>query len=619
MIVQFFRYGGGLSKGPLNYLLGKDRKREHASLLIGNEKEVSELIDSSPFQKKYTSGCLSFYEDDLPEENKRKIMQEFEQCLFPGLTPDNYRVLWIEHKDKFNPQTGKNRLELNFLIPNVEILTGKRLQPFYHVADLPRVDLFKKKVNFEFSLHDPNNPENQQATTLQKNLPKDVKEFKQRLNHYAEIALIEGQIHDRSSMKMWLEELGYVVTKEAPKSLSIKNPYGDEKRPIRLTGLIYEQNFRAREAGTSITAKASETYRANARSRYESDIQRYREQLERKSRELEGKYQFNEDGNTHLSEPIHRPSVDSSQPNLRTGIKENDGGLQPSDKSAKENDIELIGKPESTDGRKKSYLGKIQPIEPRSNGSNYIQKNTYKFERSSDFTSSCISYYLHVHSRLEHQRKTASSTHTGRKTGEKQGVSRLALEYRADAENYEIGAQYDFRSPVISNYQRAAIAAEAATGHTRRSIEFIKNAVTDDKELRTIASSSFADRENLQRLIPSDFGKTVIGDVISAIRRSIDQATATAFKHLIGWVNHQGADQSGYRSVIAEFGATRDTEANKAISGSNNHGIELGRVVSKGIAEIDTDTVFKALGKLENRREQARKASLDFQSNSPHI
>ena len=30
MIVQFFRYGNGMSKGPLNYLLGKDRKRDHA-------------------------------------------------------------------------------------------------------------------------------------------------------------------------------------------------------------------------------------------------------------------------------------------------------------------------------------------------------------------------------------------------------------------------------------------------------------------------------------------------------------------------------------------------------------------------------------------------------------
>lgn len=67
-------------------------------------------------------------------------MAEFEACIFAGMDPGQYRVLWIEHRDKINEETGKQRLELNFLIPNVEITTGQRLQPFYHEADLPRVD-----------------------------------------------------------------------------------------------------------------------------------------------------------------------------------------------------------------------------------------------------------------------------------------------------------------------------------------------------------------------------------------------------------------------------------------------------------------------------------------------
>lgn len=73
MIVQFFRYGNGLSKGPLDYLLGKERDREHAQILSGSEQEVAELIDSSPYAKKYTSGCLSFYEGDLSDEDKPEL------------------------------------------------------------------------------------------------------------------------------------------------------------------------------------------------------------------------------------------------------------------------------------------------------------------------------------------------------------------------------------------------------------------------------------------------------------------------------------------------------------------------------------------------------------------
>ena len=58
-------------------------------------------------------------------------MANFEKCLFPGMDQNQYRVLWIEHKDKINEETGRQRLELNFLIPNVEIESGQRLQPYY--------------------------------------------------------------------------------------------------------------------------------------------------------------------------------------------------------------------------------------------------------------------------------------------------------------------------------------------------------------------------------------------------------------------------------------------------------------------------------------------------------
>lgn len=44
------------------------------------------------------------------------------------MSSDQYRVLWVEHRDKVNEETGESRLELNFLIPNVEVNGGKRLQ-----------------------------------------------------------------------------------------------------------------------------------------------------------------------------------------------------------------------------------------------------------------------------------------------------------------------------------------------------------------------------------------------------------------------------------------------------------------------------------------------------------
>ena len=193
MIVDFFRHGSGLSKGCLDYLLGEDREREHALVLSGDVELTAQLIDSSPFAKKYTSGCLSFYEHDLNDQDKQQIIQNFEECLFPGLNQDQYQILWVQHQDKVNQDTGQTRLEFNFVIPNVELSTGKRLQPFYAPVDLDRVDLFKQITNTQHRLYDPDDPEHRQLFLNKKNLPKDIKDFKEQLHQrvYRAVAMVK--------------------------------------------------------------------------------------------------------------------------------------------------------------------------------------------------------------------------------------------------------------------------------------------------------------------------------------------------------------------------------------------------------------------------------------------
>lgn len=152
MIVKFHRRGVGRGSGAPEYLLGRDGMREDATLLRGDPQEIQDLCDSSPYAKKYTSGVLSFEEADIPEEQKQELMDSFESTLMSGLDKDQYSVLWVEHQDK-------GRLELNFVIPNVELTTGKRLQPYYDRADRPLVDSWKECANHRYQFSDPNDPE----------------------------------------------------------------------------------------------------------------------------------------------------------------------------------------------------------------------------------------------------------------------------------------------------------------------------------------------------------------------------------------------------------------------------------------------------------------------------
>ena len=283
MIVDFFRHGSGLSKGCLDYLLGEDREREHAQLLSGDVELSAQLIDSSPFAKKYTSGCLSFYEHDLSDQDKQKIMQNFEECLFPGLDKDQYQILWVQHQDKINQDTGETRLELNFVIPNVELSTGKRLQPFYAPADLDRVDLFKQIINTEHSLYDPDDPEHRQLFLNKKNLPKDIKDFKEQLHQRVYRAVSNGEVADRQELVQWLESNQINVTRQVKNSISIENPYEGAKRPIRLEGEIYEQGFRATGEYRQEVQQRIEEYRGTTSERYRANVTDYQRQLEHKS------------------------------------------------------------------------------------------------------------------------------------------------------------------------------------------------------------------------------------------------------------------------------------------------------------------------------------------------
>ena len=290
MIVDFFRHGSGLSKGCLDYLLGEDREREHAQVLSGDVELTAQLIDSSPFAKKYTSGCLSFYEHDLSDQDKQKIMQNFEECLFPGLDKDQYQILWVQHQDKINQDTGETRLELNFVIPNVELSTGKRLQPFYAPVDLDRVDLFKQITNTEHSLYDPDDPEHRQLFLNKKNLPKDIKDFKEQLHQRVYRAVANGEVADRQELVQWLESNQINVTRQVKNSISIENPYEGAKRPIRLEGEIYEQGFRATGEYRQEVQQRIEEYRGTTSERYRANVTDYQRQLEHKSQYHSDRY-----------------------------------------------------------------------------------------------------------------------------------------------------------------------------------------------------------------------------------------------------------------------------------------------------------------------------------------
>lgn len=264
MIVKFHARGRGGGSGPVNYLLGKERNREGASVLQGKPEEVRELIDASPYVKKYTSGVLSFAEQDLAPGEREKVMDSFERVLLPGLDRDQYSVLWVEHQDK-------GRLELNFVIPNTELLTGHRLQPYFDRADRPRIDAWQTTVNARLGLHDPNAPENRRTLVTPGNLPKTKQEASQTITNGLLRLCESGEVQTRHDVVQALSRSGFNVVRTTQNSISIADPDGGQN--IRLRGALYEQSFEAGDGLRAEIERAAAVYRADAESR----LQRARE------------------------------------------------------------------------------------------------------------------------------------------------------------------------------------------------------------------------------------------------------------------------------------------------------------------------------------------------------
>ncbi|QED69335.1 hypothetical protein FTV94_23875 (plasmid) [Escherichia coli] len=310
MIVKIHGRGAGGGSGPVDYLLGPDRQREQATVLRGNPEHVKELIDGCEFARTYTSGVLSFQESDLPEGEKQRLMDEWEQTLMTGLDKDQYACLWVQHQDK-------GRLELNFVIPNIELQSGKRLQPYFDRADRPRVNAWQTLTNDRLGLRDPNDPANRRALTPSNDLPRNKQQAAEAITKGL-ISLIEqGEITDRKGVISHLTDAGLSVVRETKSSISIADPAGGPN--IRLKGVLYERDFKFSAGVREQIEAASQDYRNERRERIREARETYHRGLEIKLREHTDRYPRRERQPAKTDTPLSRNDM-AVQPLALSGI-----------------------------------------------------------------------------------------------------------------------------------------------------------------------------------------------------------------------------------------------------------------------------------------------------------
>ncbi|WP_237673991.1 relaxase/mobilization nuclease domain-containing protein [Vreelandella profundi] len=293
MIVKFFKHGKNQKKplravkNSVGYLFsdkdanGQQRAVEPA-LMRGSVQEFSDVVGYGKFAGRYTSGVLSFAENNIPDEVQEEIISDFEKTLLPGLEHDQYSSLWVKHQDK-------GRLELHFMFAGEELHTNKRLNAYYHRADITRINAWKDAVNVEYSLHDPNSPSNKQPNLHAKNLPKDKKELVEKLTEHMIHVMGQGHIEpNREGILHELKSLNLEVSRETKKSISIKNPDGGQN--IRLKGSLWEQDFKGARHTRETVERRDKEYNEQSQERARIARNRVNELCERRERLNRKKY-----------------------------------------------------------------------------------------------------------------------------------------------------------------------------------------------------------------------------------------------------------------------------------------------------------------------------------------
>lgn len=240
-----------------------------AKLLRGDKELTLALINSIEYKHKVTFGSLNFTEKNLTDDVKTDIMNRFEKMLLAGLERDkNFNILWVEHTDK------ENHLELNFVIPRIELQSLKVLTPYYHKADLSRVDTFKEIINLEYDLSDPNDPI-RESTIIGSRKKKALFQNVQELEDIIKEQVISRYLNSRDEVIAYLRENGVEVPKISKEYISIKLP--EAKKTTRLKGAIFNERFTDFESLAAELGRVEARVREYQRERIANRVPRLRE------------------------------------------------------------------------------------------------------------------------------------------------------------------------------------------------------------------------------------------------------------------------------------------------------------------------------------------------------
>lgn len=271
-------------KHSLDYLLREKKEEEKEFVKVLSQTNRSDIenfnnyIKSKNFKNPYSTGVLSFEEENIDENLKSKLINEFEEVLFAGIDINNRPpIIWIEHTDK-------GRVELNYLTFNA-LQDTRHYQVYYHNNDKNLFNAFVEKNNYEhgFTSVLDKNGSNSLVLKPNKNAPEHKKTLVEELNNEILAKIAIGELENRNDTIEYIKSKNIIINRIRKNQISIK--LNEDDKPISLKGDIYEES----RDYTDYTTKPTRDFKRDPEL-IRSSQKRFREDFERLLRERQDKH-----------------------------------------------------------------------------------------------------------------------------------------------------------------------------------------------------------------------------------------------------------------------------------------------------------------------------------------
>ena len=251
MLIKVFPHGQGDGDAPTRYLVRMDyphREENPPQVLRGSVATTRQLIDSLDTKWRFTAGVMSWHpHDTVTPEQEQRLMDDFEAVAFAGLQADQYNILWVRHS-----HAGHH--ELHFVIPRMELYSGKAFNPFppgWEKSFAPLRAMHNMREGWErpdapqhVRLYTPEHADLHNARLLRwgkKPRRSERAVAKEAIHTYLAESITQGLITSRDDVCKALHEVGLYIVRKGKDYITVQDAKNGEK--LRLKGGIYGTGY----------------------------------------------------------------------------------------------------------------------------------------------------------------------------------------------------------------------------------------------------------------------------------------------------------------------------------------------------------------------------------------